>query len=138
MALTREQIGWSAALALLAIATPAVVLLAPSPEPLRALSSPSQTTLAARPPLDAALGRSLFGAVTEARATPADAPALVGIAGRLNVDAVAMVRTSEGASRTLAVGEAVDGWQLRALAIDAAFFTRGTQEARVPMPGSAE
>ncbi|UZK70515.1 hypothetical protein OKW76_05590 [Sphingomonas sp. S1-29] len=138
MALTREQIGWSAALALLAIATPAVVLLAPSPEPVPTPPGPSQTTLAARPPLDAALGRPLFGAVTEARATPADAPTLVGIAGRLNVDAVALVRTSDGTSRTLAVGEAVDGWQLRALAIDAAFFTRGTQEARVPMPGAEE
>ncbi|WP_430635286.1 hypothetical protein [Sphingomonas hankookensis] len=34
-------------------------------------------------------------------------------------------------------GDSIDGWQLRSLAIDAAYFTRGGQNARVPMPGSA-
>ncbi|WP_052134477.1 hypothetical protein [Sphingomonas sp. 37zxx] len=138
MALTREQTGWCAALAVLAIATPLMVALAPSPEALQPPKLPAPSIRGTPPPLDAALARPLFGAVTEARTTPADAPALIGIAGRLNIDAVALVRTADGTSRTLAVGEAVDGWQLRALAIDAAFFTRGTQEARVPMPGSEE
>jgi hypothetical protein len=58
---------------------------------------------------------------------------LVGIVGRLDQDAVAMVRGRNGAMRTLRPGEGVDGWQLRSLAIDAAYFTRGTQSARVAL-----
>lgn len=102
---------------------------------------PTQTVLpplAAPPPapLAAAYERPLF-AVPEgagAEALPQDAPALVGIIGRLGADAVAMVRTADGTTRTLAIGESVDGWQLASLAIDAAFFTRGAQRVRVPMP----
>jgi hypothetical protein len=87
------------------------------------------------PPLAAIYERDLFAA-TEANAggtAPADAPALVGIAGRLNRDAVALVRLSDGSSRSLKVGESVDGWRLESLAIDAAFFTRGRERVRVDM-----
>lgn len=83
------------------------------------------------PPLSASLERSLFEA--PAAEAPADAPELVGIVGRLDQDAVAMVRGRDGAMRTLRPGEGVDGWQLRSLAIDAAYFTRGTQSARVAL-----
>ena len=48
-------------------------------------------------------------------------------------DAVALVRSGD-ATRTIAVGEAVDGWTLESLAIDAAYFARGGQRARVPLP----
>ncbi|SOB86567.1 hypothetical protein SAMN06297144_1673 [Sphingomonas guangdongensis] len=65
---------------------------------------------------------------------PSDAPELVGVVGRIGQDAVAMVRAGDGATRTLAIGEGVDGWTLESLAIDAAFFTRGGQRARVPLP----
>ncbi|WP_213982713.1 hypothetical protein [Sphingomonas sp. dw_22] len=77
----------------------------------------------------------MFGSVAaEAAEAPADAPQLAGIVGRLGEDAVALVRGGDGATRTLRVGESVDGWQLVSLAIDAAFFTRGTQRVRVPLP----
>lgn len=84
-------------------------------------------------PLARAYERPLFGAAEPAEA-PADAPQLVGIVGRLNVDAVALVKSSDGATRTLRVGESVDGWSLASLAIDAAFFTRGAERVRVPLP----
>lgn len=66
-------------------------------------------------------------------AAPADAPALIGIAGRINRDAVALVRLADGGSRSLSVGESVDGWRLESLAVDAAFFTRGRERVRVAM-----
>jgi len=77
--------------------------------------------------------RPLFAVAEGGEALPADAPALVGIAGRLNKDAVAMVRLADGSSRSLGVGESVDGWRLESLAIDAAFFTRGRERVRVAM-----
>lgn len=88
----------------------------------------------APPPLRAAFARTLF-APPAADALPDDAPVLLGAVGRLGRDAVALVRGAEG-TRTLSPGDSVDGWQLRSLAIDAAYFTRGGQTARVPMPGS--
>ncbi|MDF7777932.1 hypothetical protein P1X14_21935, partial [Sphingomonas sp. AOB5] len=88
-----------------------------------------------RPALSSAFERTLFGAVpAETDSAPQDAPALVGIVGRLDQDAVALVRTADGTSRTLAVGASVDGWKLESLSIDAGFFTRGTQRVRVPLP----
>jgi hypothetical protein len=102
--------------------------LAPPAAPLVAPAAP--------PPLAAAYERPLFGAPAEAEeaALPGDAPALIGIVGRLGADAVALVRTADGATRALQIGESVDGWQLASLAIDAAFFTRGAQRVRVPLP----
>lgn len=90
---------------------------------------------AAPPPLASVYERPLFaGASSDAGEVPADAPQLAGIVGRLGGDAVALVRASEGTTRTLRIGESVDGWQLVSLAIDAAFFARGTQRVRVPLP----
>ena len=101
---------------------------------LASLSVP--ITAPPRPPaLAAAYERSLFGsAAAEEAVLPGDAPALVGVVGRLGADAVALVRTAEGTTRALQIGESVDGWQLASLAIDAAFFTRGAQRVRVPLP----
>ncbi len=87
------------------------------------------------PPLRAAFAHPLFAAPVIESAPPADAPQLIGIVGRLGRDAVALVRGSDG-TRTLAPGDSVDGWQLRSLAIDAAYFTRGGQSARVAVPGN--
>ncbi|MBC9032513.1 hypothetical protein IAG41_08930 [Sphingomonas sp. JC676] len=99
----------------------------PRPVPVAAEAAP--------PPLAAIYERPLFGnAVVEAGEAPADAPQLAGIVGRLGGDAVALVRTSDGTTRALRIGESVDGWQLVSLAIDAAFFARGTQRVRVPLP----
>ncbi|AJP74438.1 hypothetical protein TS85_10810 [Sphingomonas hengshuiensis] len=102
----------------------------------KAAQAPPPLGASAVPPLAAAYERSLFGAPQDAQEAeiPADAPQLVGVVGRLGADAVALVRTPEGGTRTLRIGEAVDGWQLASLAIDAAFFTRGAERVRVPLP----
>jgi hypothetical protein len=100
---------------------------APRPVPLAVEATPV--------PLVAIYERPLFGnANVEVGEAPADAPQLAGIAGRLGDDAVALVRTSDGTTRALRIGESIDGWQLVSLAIDAAFFARGTQRVRVPLP----
>lgn len=120
-----------------ALLTP-LLLLSTAERPVPAQESATRQPLAVpqAPPLAAAYERALFAPATsaEAEALPQDAPALVGVAGRLGADAVALVRTADGSTRTLAIGESVDGWQLASLAIDAAFFTRGTQRVRVPLP----
>lgn len=98
--------------------------------------APAPLAVKASPPLAAAFERPLFGAPaeTEDAALPGDAPALIGVVGRLGQDAVALVRTADGTTRALQIGESVDGWQLASLAIDAAYFTRGAQRIRVPLP----
>lgn len=103
----------------------------PAPHPVPPLAVPAE------PPLTTAFTRPLFAPAADpelADATPGDAPALIGIVGRLDQDAVALVRAADGSSRTLHIGESVDGWQLGSLAIDAAFFTRGSERVRVPLP----
>ncbi|UZK67474.1 hypothetical protein [Sphingomonas sp. M1-B02] len=119
-----------------AVLMPALLLM-PREATVAAVQSAASVPLTAKPaaPLAVAYERALFGAATEAEAVPPqDAPELVGIVGRLGADAVALVRTSEGSTRTLAVGESVDGWLLASLAIDAAFFTRGSERIRVALP----
>ncbi len=123
-----------AAAGALAIAMPVLLLLpggggtapraAPVPAPIGAGTMPVLARVYERP---------LFGA-SEPVEAPADAPRLVGIVGRLNVDAVALVKASDGTTRTLAIGESADGRSLASLAIDAAFFTRGAERVRVPLP----
>lgn len=91
------------------------------------------------PPSEAAFRRALFAPAALAVAnTPGDAPELTGIVGRIDADAVALVRTSVGETRTLKPGEGVDGWTLQSLALDAAYFTRGTARVRVPLPVGEE
>lgn len=127
---------WAAlgAAAVLAIGTPVVLLLPGKADKTpRAAPIPAPIGAGTMPPLARAYERPLFG-TSEPAAAPVDAPQLVGIAGRLNVDAVALVKSSDGTTRTLKVGESVDGWSLASLAIDAAFFTRGGERVRVPLP----
>ena len=120
------------ALAVLAVAVPVVTLMPRLAVPaVTDMATPAPVAWRTPPPLSASLERPLFDRA-EAQA-PADAPDLVGIVGRLDQDAVAMVRGQDGGVRTLRPGEGVDGWQLRSLAIDAAYFTRGTQSARVTL-----
>jgi hypothetical protein len=121
--------------ALVAAAMPALLLRPPAPIEAPPRAAPPLGAPQEAPPLAAAFTRSLFAASAEAAPTVADAPALVGVVGRLMHDAVALVRTADGSTRTLAPGESVDGWRLESLAADAGYFTRGNQRARVPMPG---
>jgi hypothetical protein len=119
----------------LAVAMP-LLLLPPGPAPRRAAApAPDRVVVRGLAPLTAAFERPLFAAAAaEAETLPEDAPALAGIVGRIDRDAVALVRAADGATRTLAIGESVDGWRLESLAIDAAFFSRGGQRVRVPLP----
>ncbi|MCW3847444.1 hypothetical protein OF829_09330 [Sphingomonas sp. LB-2] len=121
---------------LAAVAMPVFLLMPGAAKPLPARApAPPPLSAPEQPPLAAAFDRTLFGPpAPEASETPADAPELVGVVGRLDTDAVAIVRTADGTSRTLHIGESVDGWKLESLAIDAAFFTRGTERQRVPLP----
>lgn len=120
------------ALAVLAVAVPVMTLVPRLATPaVTDMATPAPVVWRMPSPLSASLKRPLLD-LAEAQA-PADAPDLVGIVGRLDQDAVAMVRGQDGGVRTLRPGEGVDGWQLRSLAIDAAYFTRGTQSARVTL-----
>lgn len=124
---------WIAAAVLVALVVPPWLLRHPDRRDARPLDAAPLAAPAAPPPLRAAFARTLFAPPT-ADALPDDAPQLLGVIGRLGRDAVALVRGSDG-TRTLSPGDSVDGWQLRSLSIDAAYFTRGGQTARVPMPG---
>ncbi len=131
------QIAALAGAALLAVALP-IMLLRPGapPEPKAPRVLPPLTAPAA-PPLAHVFDRPLFAApASAAENLPADAPQLTGIVGRLGSDAVALVRTAQGSSRSLAIGDSVDGWRLESLSIDAALFSRGGQRARVPLPAA--
>jgi hypothetical protein len=131
----RAQILVLGAAALVAFALP-IALLQPGttptprePHALPPLAAPDE------PPLTRVFDRPLFTApAAESETLPTDAPQLTGIVGRLGSDAVALVRTAQGSSRSLAVGDSVDGWRLESLSIDAALFSRGGQRARVPLP----
>jgi hypothetical protein len=128
MALRIDRVALGAA-ALWALAVPFWAL---SDRP-HALPTPSSAAVVDTPPtaMALALERPLFGAI-EAQAA-GDAPQLLGIAGRLNRDAVALVRTGDGATRSMAPGERVDGWLLETLSADAALFRRGNRRARVAL-----
>jgi hypothetical protein len=133
----REAIALGAA-ALAAVLMP-LLLLRPGAAPAPPVPAPPPQPLAppVQPVLASAFERPLFAAAPDAPlddTVPGDAPELIGIVGRLDQDAVALVRGADGASRTLKVGESVDGWRLEALALDAASFIRGNERRRVPLP----
>ncbi|MDO6413615.1 hypothetical protein Q4F19_04390 [Sphingomonas sp. BIUV-7] len=69
--------------------------------------------------------------------TTAGPPQLVGIVGRLSAPLV-MVRVGEGAIRTIAPGETIDGWTLAGVAADRAFFKRGKDERVAVLPARDE
>ena len=134
MALTRESGIALGVAAMFAVAMPVLLLW---PDSRSTAPVPAAAERAVIPPPVSAIAaiyeRPVFAVAEGGEEAPADAPALVGIAGRLNKDAVAMVRLADGSARSLSVGESVDGWRLESLAIDAAFFTRGRERVRVAM-----
>jgi hypothetical protein len=137
MAVTRIKATVLGIAAAIAVAMPLWLLQPGSGLASAPVEPPPLVMPPAPPPLTAVFTRALFGGAPTAESDaplPADAPQLVGIVGRIGSDAVAMVRSGEGSSRTLKLGESVDGWTLESLAIDAAFFTRGGQRLRVPLP----
>lgn len=97
--------------------------------------------------IDGALARDLFGAAApaptdgeaegappEAAADPESPPAVVGIVGRLDRDALVLVRRAGGGTRSLAVGESAGGWRLESIAADAVLFAREGRRVRVELP----
>ncbi|WP_294258292.1 hypothetical protein [uncultured Sphingomonas sp.] len=133
----RPQLLALSAAALAAAALPVALLQPGTTSPSRKPRVLPPLVAAAEPPLTHVFDRPLFTAPSgEGEALPADAPQLTGIVGRLGSDAVALVRTAQGTSRSLAIGDSVDGWRLESLAIDAALFSRGGQRARVPLPAA--
>lgn len=139
MGLNRESIAALMLAGGIAVAMPLLLLRPGTAPPVEVRGGQPLLAPVPRPPLGALYARALFnGGAGEGVAAdtplPDDAPQLAGIAGRIGNDAVALVKGANGATRTLAVGEGVDGWRLESLAIDAAFFTRGTRRLRVPLP----
>lgn len=83
--------------------------------------------------------RALFAAAPLADVRPGtDAPALVGIAGRLPDDAVALLRLPDDTTRTLRTGEAAGGWRLAAIAADRVRLTRGAEQRVLVLPARTE
>lgn len=131
--LTGRMAGWIALLSALLLCA---LILWPHTRPPAPVDE-SARPIAPRPlPSGMVAARSLFlDPVATAGVEPrADAPALVGIAGRLPDDAVAMIRGDDGTTRTLALGQVHRGWRLDSLSTDAALFTRGSQRLRVALP----
>lgn len=133
----RAQLLALGAAALASVALPIALLQPGATRTIRTPHALPQLSAPAEPPLTHVFDRPLFTApATESETLPADAPQLTGIVGRLGSDAVALVRTAQGSSRSLAIGDSVDGWRLESLSIDAALFSRGGQRARVPLPAA--
>jgi hypothetical protein len=72
--------------------------------------------------------------VQDARPAADAPPELVGIAGRLPNDAVALVRLPDGATRDIRIGEIANGWRLATIASDRVGFTKGTRQREVVLP----
>lgn len=89
------------------------------------------------PELSAVYRHALFAAPERLSDPAIDQPDLVGVIGRIGRDAVAIVRQGDGGTRTLGLGDSIDGWRLEALSADAAAFRRGNRQVRVAVPGSA-
>lgn len=124
-----------AAAAAVAVLMPLLLLMpAKAPVPPGKAEPSVPIDAAAPPPLAAVYERPLFGGASAGESAPSDAPELAGVVGRLGEDAVALVRTADGTTRALRIGDSIDGWRLESLAIDAAFFTRGSERVRVGLP----
>ncbi|MES2497471.1 MAG: hypothetical protein V4618_15260 [Pseudomonadota bacterium] len=129
---------WLTLAVLIAVAVPTVLLIRAQP-PLPEVVERGETVVPASVPGDElAGGRRLFLDPLDPAKVPAaeDAPKLIGIAGRLPDNAIAMVRAADGTSKVLSPGESHDGWTLESLAPDAALFTRGTRRVRSFLPAA--
>ena len=126
-----------AGIAALMLAVPLLWPAAPRPTLVGSDASPIEPR-PSPPGLD--LERRLFQDPTDpnSAAPPPDAPVLVGIAGRLPHDAIAMVRQNDGTTKIVAIGQSYRGWRLESLSGDAALFTRGAQRVRVALAASAD
>ncbi|WP_414900865.1 hypothetical protein ACMT1E_13440 [Sphingomonas flavalba] len=119
------------AAALAALAVPLWLLrVGGAPPPTAPLPRPATMQVADAVPLDRLAARHPFGntrppAVETDTAQTDDGPDLAGIVGRFPRAGRAMVRIGGGRTRTLKVGDRVDGWRLIALTSSRATFRRG-------------
>ncbi len=113
-----------------------LVLKAEAAAPWHAQTAATATRLAEADPAPRAPERTLFAVDAPQDARPATnaLPELIGIAGRLPHDAVALVRLPGGTTRDLRIGETAGGWQLTAIAADRVRFARGTDQREVVLP----
>ncbi|WP_404711964.1 hypothetical protein [Sphingomonas sp. MMS24-J13] len=113
----------------------ALQLKAEAAAPWRAATA-GATLLEQADPAPQAPARTLFAvdAPQDARPVANALPELIGIAGRLPHDAVALVRLPGGATRNLRIGETAGGWRLTTIAADRARFARGADQREVVLP----
>jgi hypothetical protein len=113
----------------------ALALKAEAAAPWRSAAA-GATLLAEADPAPPAPARTLFAvdAPQDARPAASALPELIGIAGRLPDDAVALVRLPDGATRNLRIGEMAGGWRLSAIAADRVRFVRGNDRREVVLP----
>jgi hypothetical protein len=121
--------------AIAALAVPSLLVRAVRSEG-QAPAPVAATIAEPRPPAALALDRPLFTSNPASRREPElrDAPALVGVVGRLPDDGVALVTTSAGKTRSMRIGDVEGGWTLLALDPGGASFGRGTERLRVSVP----
>jgi hypothetical protein len=114
----------------------ALLLKAEVAAPWHSPSSAGATRLPEADPAQRGPARTLFAVDTVLDARPAASalPELIGIAGRLPHDAVALVRLANGTTRDLRIGEKTGDWQLTAIAADRVRFTRGKDQREVVLP----
>jgi hypothetical protein len=98
--------------------------------------APDALRLADVPPAGPSPARTLFAleAVPDARPTGDAPPELVGIAGRLPDDAVALVKLADGTTRDIRIGETANGWRLATIGGDRVRFTKGKAQREVILP----
>lgn len=99
-------------------------------------TAPGTTQLEQADAAPRAPARTLFAvdAPQDARPVTNAPPELIGIAGRLPHEAVALVRLPGGATRNLRIGETANGWRLTAIAADRVRFERGADQREVVLP----
>lgn len=133
----RSDIAIVAGAGLFAVLLP-VWLLWPRALPPSGVDKPALVQPRPVPDPDAIGQRQLFagGGDVGGASLPSDAPELIGIVGRPPHDAIALVRTPEGRSKSIAPGESYAGWRLEAVSAEAALFSRGALQIRVPMPAA--
>lgn len=103
---------------------------APPPAAIARAALPLTPAMATRPLFAAPADEALSGIVA-----PEDAaPELIGIAGRLPDDAVAMLRFGDGTTRSLSRGAQAGGWRVLAIAADRVRLAHDGREQIAVLP----
>lgn len=127
---------WIAAALLVALCAPALLLWKARPAPPPPVTRGDMVIPTPAPPEPDVAARDMFLDPLDPANAPAaeDAPRLIGIAGRLPDNAIAMVRAADGASKIVSPGQSYDGWRLESLSPDAALFSKAGRRVRSFLP----